>query len=624
VAGRRWQVNFHTPPTFMGFDSPWEPPATLLCGLVLSVLLTMCVEFVTGRSARIEALVRQRTAELAAVNERLASEIAEREQAQRLLARNLDRQTRLNRLFQDELPRVTGLDTKLKCITTAVVEVFGADFCRIWVTAPGDRCDSGCLHARVTEGPHVCRQRDRCLHLLASSGRYTHTDGEVHRRVPFGCYKIGRVAAGNDPKFLTNDVPNDPRVHNHQWARELGLVSFAGYRLTATDGAPIGVLALFAQHAIMPEEDRLLESVAGAVSHIIQVERAAADLETRVQKRTAELAQLNRELQIEIAERIQAERALRESEQRYRRLFDDLNDAAFVADIETGVIVEANRQAEVLLGRPRAEIVGMHQSGLHPPDKSEEYRRRFADHVIRGKAGDYDGEIVRQDGSVVPVHISATPVSWSGRPALLGLFQDTSDRRRAEEQSQLFARQQSAVNALLRIGLADAPLDEVLERCLDEILFNTWLELAPRGAIFLVDDDPQVLVLYAARNLPDEVDRSCRQVPLGRCLCGRAAAECQTVFARQLDGRHEMRCSSMGGYPHYCVPICSAGGVAGVLVVYFNAGHQPSVAEQGFPGGRGRGPGRHHRPQAYRAAAARFRGTLPHHHPGCSGRHHYR
>ena len=57
-----------------------------------------------------------------------------------------------------------------------------------------------------TDGPHVCRYRDRCLHLLASSGRYTHIDGQAHRRVPFGCYKIGRIASGEDHKFLTNDV----------------------------------------------------------------------------------------------------------------------------------------------------------------------------------------------------------------------------------------------------------------------------------------------------------------------------------------------------------------------------------------------------------------------------------
>lgn len=49
---------------------------------------------------------------------------------------------------------------------------------------------------------------------------------------------IGRVAAGEDPKFLTNDVTHDPRVHDQGWARKLGLISFAGYRVISTDRKP--------------------------------------------------------------------------------------------------------------------------------------------------------------------------------------------------------------------------------------------------------------------------------------------------------------------------------------------------------------------------------------------------
>jgi signal transduction histidine kinase len=176
-------------------------------------------------------------------------------------------------LLKEELLRSSSLDEKLKRVTDGVVEIFDADFCRIWLTKPGDLCDSGCFHAKVTEGPHVCQYPDRCLHLVASSGRYTHTDGG-HRRVPFGCYKIGRVASADDAKFLSNDVTNDPRVHDRDWARNLGLVSFAGYRLLSEAGASIGVLALFAKHTIFREEDALIEGLANTTAQVIQMERA--------------------------------------------------------------------------------------------------------------------------------------------------------------------------------------------------------------------------------------------------------------------------------------------------------------------------------------------------------------
>jgi PAS domain S-box-containing protein len=173
--------------------------------------------------------------------------------------------------LKEELLSPCGLDKRLKLITDGVVEIFDADFARIWIIQPGDRCDIGCKHASVREEPHICRYKERCLHLMASSGRYSHIDGEVHRRVPFGCYKIGRVAAGDETKFVTNDVTHDPRVHDHDWAKQLGLVSFAGYRLQSPSGESIGVLALFSKTVISSEKDILLGDVANTISQIIQM-----------------------------------------------------------------------------------------------------------------------------------------------------------------------------------------------------------------------------------------------------------------------------------------------------------------------------------------------------------------
>ena len=205
------------------------------------------------------------------------TDITGRKQAEEARGLRMNYQNRQNQLQRDLLSPGT-LSAKLKRITDGVVEIFDADFCRIWITQQGDLCASGCMHAAVTEGPHVCRYRHLCLCLMASSGRYTHLDGEVHRRVPFDCYKIGRVASGADARFLTNEAMTDPRVHNHQWAQECGLVSFAGYRLQPPDGETIGVLALFSKHVITPEEDGLLESLAGTTAQVIRMCQAEAEL----------------------------------------------------------------------------------------------------------------------------------------------------------------------------------------------------------------------------------------------------------------------------------------------------------------------------------------------------------
>ena len=87
------------------------------------------------------------------------------------------------------------------------------------------------------------------------------------------------VSRPGKTKFITNDVTHDPRVHDHDWARKIGLVSFAGYRLLSAAGKPIGVLALFSKHIISPDEDALLEGLANTTAQVIQTARAEQERE---------------------------------------------------------------------------------------------------------------------------------------------------------------------------------------------------------------------------------------------------------------------------------------------------------------------------------------------------------
>ena len=215
-----------------------------------------------------DSLVRNAAGQTAGIRTALL-DITERRKAEERIAKTLVRQRGVNRL-QHSLLSPAPLENKLRQVTDAIVRLFDADFCRIWLIRSGDLCERGCPHAEIREGPHVCRRRERCLHLLASSGRYTHVDGPGHRRVPFGCYKIGRVASREDPKFVCNDVRNDPNIHNQAWARELGLESFAGYQLRTPGGETLGVLALFAKHPIQADEDAMLDGLGSTVARVVK------------------------------------------------------------------------------------------------------------------------------------------------------------------------------------------------------------------------------------------------------------------------------------------------------------------------------------------------------------------
>ena len=90
-----------------------------------------------------------------------------------------------------------------------------------------------------------------------------------------------------------------------------------------------------------------------------------------------ELKKRVRALEKELVKCRQVEEALRVSEENHRTLFDNANDAIFIADAKTGVILDVNKEAERLTGRSRRKIIGMHQSQLHPADQVEQYKEKF-------------------------------------------------------------------------------------------------------------------------------------------------------------------------------------------------------------------------------------------------------
>jgi PAS domain S-box-containing protein len=211
-------------------------------------------------------------AELLAQNEELR-ELRSELEAER------DRFNGLNQL-KEELLAPGSLSEKMKLITNGLVDLLGADFARIWLMRGGDLCDLGCRHAEITRGPHACRDRRACLHLVAGSGRYERIDG-THQRVPFGSYKIGRVASGEESGFFTNHVLEDPRIHDREWARKLGLKSCAGYGIFSRTGEPIGVMALFSRRAMSSSEADMVQSVANTASEVVQGGRAEQRLRER-------------------------------------------------------------------------------------------------------------------------------------------------------------------------------------------------------------------------------------------------------------------------------------------------------------------------------------------------------
>ncbi|MBF0339422.1 MAG: PAS domain S-box protein [Magnetococcales bacterium] len=124
------------------------------------------------------------------------------------------------------------------------------------------------------------------------------------------------------------------------------------------------------------------------------------------------------------------------SERRYRLLIESANDAILIADADSGLIVDANLMAGELLGRTVAEVIGMHQSQLHPATEIERYQQLFKEQVLLGNGLLSGVDVVRKDGTLVPVEIRAGVTNLGDRQVILGIFRDVTERRRMEERQQ--------------------------------------------------------------------------------------------------------------------------------------------------------------------------------------------
>lgn len=160
------------------------------------------------------------------------------------------------------------------------------------------------------------------------------------------------------------------------------------------------------------------------------------------------------------------------------------------------------------------------------------------------------------------------------------LEREIAERKLYEKQLAYEVDLDSVLEDLLKIRLTHRSLSECLDEALGVILSAPFSALLPKGAIFLARDD--TLNMAVQRNLATPLLKLCANVPFGTCLCGRAAAEKDIVFAHCMDHRHEIRFAGIQEHGHYNVPILSEHIVLGVLVLYLPHGHVNNPQEQSF------------------------------------------
>jgi PAS domain S-box-containing protein len=147
----------------------------------------------------------------------------------------------------------------------------------------------------------------------------------------------------------------------------------------------------------------------------------------------------------DITERKQVEQKLRKSEEKYRKLFEEAVDAMFIADAETGILIDCNHAATKLIGRARSELIGMHQRFLHPEGTGVKLSKTFEQHLT-GKEGQIiEAQIITKNGEIRDVAIKANLFEINGQKMLRGAFRDITESKKNSEKAIFQARLLNAV-----------------------------------------------------------------------------------------------------------------------------------------------------------------------------------
>ncbi len=200
----------------------------------------------------------------------------------------------------------------------------------------------------------------------------------------------------------------------------------------------------------------------------------------------------------DITERRQAEKVLRESEARYRRLFDSTLDAILIADDEARY-VDVNPAACELLGYSRDELLDLTVWDVTPAEERDQGRQLWKEYLAAGEmAGEYT--VTRKDGTIC--HADSRAVA-NVHPGLhMSVIRDITERKRAEEEVEQRNRELAALLDASRRLTGRLDLDAVLDAVAGSIV--DALPAAEAASLWLYDEESDRLAVRAWAGHDDE------------------------------------------------------------------------------------------------------------------------
>jgi len=163
---------------------------------------------------------------------------------------------------------------------------------------------------------------------------------------------------------------------------------------------------------------------------------------------------------IDITERRQTEGALRESEERFRRLSDATSEGIVIND--KGKILDVNLTFAAMFGYEMSEVIGMNVLQLMAP----EYRDLTERNILAGFEQLYESVGLRKDGTTFPLEIRAKETQYDGRMVRVGAIRDVTEERQVKIQLTRQSSVLDAINKVFREMLTCETEEDVARTCL--------------------------------------------------------------------------------------------------------------------------------------------------------------
>ncbi len=264
--------------------------------------------------------------------------------------------------------------------------------------------------------------------------------------------------------------------------------------------------------------------------------------EVRLLRLPAEGRNLIRASIIDNTERKRAERALRESEAKFRALFEGSSQGVVLQDEKE--LLEVNSAAVRIMGRQCAqELLGKHPGEMAPPfqpngESSAVTARKYVEECMTRGSARFEWVACTPHGEDIPLEVALTRIEWSGREVIQAFITDIRDRKRAEhalreanaellreieqrtraEESLKERVRMSTLNAEVAVALnANSELQPMLQRCSE--LMVQHLEVA-FARIWTLNAATQTLELQASAGCYTHLDGPHSRVRVGQYKIG--------------------------------------------------------------------------------------------------------